>query len=474
VAADPPTLAVVGHQDHGRVVQLASCLEEGEELAHAPVGLGELVEVLRATDPAHVTELVGREQLEHQQVRVVSVDHSACLGGQRMVDFGSRLHRRYGTDHFFAKRVEQVSDPDEPTATTVALEHVEHRLSAHPEPRREVRAHAVLGRGRAGEHRREAHDRPRRIGRLDRQVLSALPGDPVHDRSIRLPEPPPVAPVDNDHVNPPSERRKRTARSRGGGAGRCRPKAARSRAGGAGRCRARAARDREGGARRRGASLAAHGRSAFRIARQALRERAVRQCPAGGRDPEGGSQAADRRSGRLLGQQCRRAQGDQQLRDLLEGVSARRVGVRQDQAPEAEAVGPGRARAQVVIDGSPHDHREERIARQRARQERRRPPRLEQRHGDERGEPQEGAPAQRECEARQHERRPGRCQQRQPKRSVGCQPDRGRGDKDQQRVEDRERPALVDDIPGPGRPDLGEAGWVVILAGHSRHRIRGP
>ena len=46
VAADPATLAVVGHQDHGGAVELAALLEEGEEVADVAVGLGELVEVL--------------------------------------------------------------------------------------------------------------------------------------------------------------------------------------------------------------------------------------------------------------------------------------------------------------------------------------------------------------------------------------------------------------------------------------------
>jgi hypothetical protein len=153
VAADPASLAVVGHQDHRRALELAALLKVREELAHAPVRLGELVEVLRAADPAHVPELVGGEQLQHQKVRVLLLDGPARLGAQRAIDFGGRLNRRHGTNHGFAKRVEQVRDSDQPAATPLALQHVEDRLAPHAEPRCEVGAHAVLGGRRAGEHR---------------------------------------------------------------------------------------------------------------------------------------------------------------------------------------------------------------------------------------------------------------------------------------------------------------------------------
>ena len=88
MAADPATLAVVGHQDHGGAVELAALLEEGEEVADAAVGLGELVEVLGAAHAAHVAELVGGEQLEHEQVGVLLVDHAPRLGRERAVDLG--------------------------------------------------------------------------------------------------------------------------------------------------------------------------------------------------------------------------------------------------------------------------------------------------------------------------------------------------------------------------------------------------
>jgi hypothetical protein len=61
VAADPPALAVVGHQHHGRAVELAALVEEGEEVADAAVGVGELVEVLGVADAAHVAELIRGE-----------------------------------------------------------------------------------------------------------------------------------------------------------------------------------------------------------------------------------------------------------------------------------------------------------------------------------------------------------------------------------------------------------------------------
>ena len=454
VAADPAALAVVGHQDHGRVLELSPALEEREELPHPPVGLGQLVEVLRAPHAPHVAELVGGEQLEHEQLGVLLVDHPARLGCERAIDFRGRLHRCHRPDHFFTERVEQMRDPHEPAAAAVALEDVEDRLPAHAEPRREVRPHAVLGRRRAGEHRREADDRPRRIGRLDIQILGALPGEPVDDRGIRLPEPPPVAAVDDDHVHAPGERRPRVDR-----------------------------RPPERGER---------GPLALGIARQAPPECAAGQHAEDGRCRQAGRQPGDRRSGRLLRQQGRGAHGDQQLRELFERVSARRVGVRQHQAPEAQPVGPGRACAEVVVERPPDDHREERIARERAGDQPGRPPRLEQRHGEERGEPQEFASAQRECEARQNKRRRRSSEHRQPERSVGGEPHRGRREQHEQGICDRERPALVEDVPGTRRPDLGEASRALVprararlparrepcsplvLAGHARHRIRVP
>jgi hypothetical protein len=63
VAADPAPLAVVRHQDHGRALEVPALLEEGEEVADLAVRPGELVEVLGAAHPSHVTELVGGQQL---------------------------------------------------------------------------------------------------------------------------------------------------------------------------------------------------------------------------------------------------------------------------------------------------------------------------------------------------------------------------------------------------------------------------
>ena len=86
MAADPAALAVVGHQDHRGVLELAALLEEGEEVADVAVGLRELLEVLGVAHAAHVAELVGGEQLEHEQVRVLLLDHAPALGGERVVD----------------------------------------------------------------------------------------------------------------------------------------------------------------------------------------------------------------------------------------------------------------------------------------------------------------------------------------------------------------------------------------------------
>jgi hypothetical protein len=80
VAADPAALAVVGHEDHSRAVEPAALLEELEEAAHVAVGLDDLVEVFGAAHAAHVAELVGGEQLEHQQIGVLFLHHPSALG----------------------------------------------------------------------------------------------------------------------------------------------------------------------------------------------------------------------------------------------------------------------------------------------------------------------------------------------------------------------------------------------------------
>jgi hypothetical protein len=368
VAADPASLAVVGHKDHRRAVELAARLQEREEIAHVPVRLGELFEVFGAPHPADVPELVRGQQLEHQKVRVFLLDHPARLRGQRAVDFAGRLHGCHGTDLVFAKRVEQMRDAHQATAAPVPLEHVEDRLAPDAEPRREVRAHAVLGGGRTSEHRREADDGPRRIRRLHRQVLGALAGEPVHDRSVRLPQPPPVAAVNHDHVHPPGKR---------------------------GRLPLSASRP-------------------LRIPRQPLRERSRGDEPEPGRYRQRGTYLRDRAPGRLLRHQRRRAQRDQELWDLLQRVAARRVGVRGNEAPEAEAVRPRGSGPQVVVDRAPDHHREERVAGHRAREQRGRPPRLQERHSGERRQPEQSTPPQREGEAREHRRRRERGEQRKP------------------------------------------------------------
>ena len=86
VAADPAALAVVGHEDHSRVVEPAALLEEPEEAAHMAVGLRDLVEVFGAAHAAHVAELVGGEQLEHQQIGILLLHHPSALGHERIID----------------------------------------------------------------------------------------------------------------------------------------------------------------------------------------------------------------------------------------------------------------------------------------------------------------------------------------------------------------------------------------------------
>jgi len=158
VAADPAALAVVGHHDHGRLVELAALVEEIEELADALVGLCQLVEVLGVAHAAHVAELVGGEQLEDEQVWVLLDDDLARGRRQRMVDALRRLHRGDRADDPVPEGVEQVRDADQAALLARALERVEDRFHSDAETGGEVGAHAVLGGGGAGEHRGEADD----------------------------------------------------------------------------------------------------------------------------------------------------------------------------------------------------------------------------------------------------------------------------------------------------------------------------
>ena len=206
MAADAAALPVVGHQYHRGVLEPAALLEEGEKPAHSAVRLHQLVEVLGAAHAANVTELVGGQQLEDEQVWVLLLDHAAGLLAQRVVDPRGRLDRRDRPHGLLVERVQEVRDPHQPAAAVASGEHVEDRLDPHAEPRREVRAHPVLLGRRAGEHGREADDGARRVRRLHVEVLGALVGEAVDHRGVRLPEACAVAAINNDHVDPAGER----------------------------------------------------------------------------------------------------------------------------------------------------------------------------------------------------------------------------------------------------------------------------
>ena len=407
------------------------------------VRLCELVEVLGAAHAAHMAELIGGEQLEHQQIRVLLLHHPTALGHERGVDPRGRLHGGHRAHHVLAERIEQVRDPHEPAAPALPLQHVEDGLAPHAEPRSEVRTHAVLGRSGAGEHRREADDRTGRIRRLDREVLRALARKPVHHRSIGLPEAAAVAAVHDDHVDPPGEG-VRLARL-----------------------------------------LRRLARGLLRIARQAACEGARGERAQDRGDPHGGGHPHERAGARVLRQQRARAQRDQELRQLLERVAAGGVRVREHQAPEPQPIRPRRPGAQVVVDRAPHDDGEEHVAGERTREQRRRSPRLQKRQRRQRGEPEQRPATQREREARQDERRRSGTEERQPERPIRRQPERRGRQQHQQRVHDRERAALVENVPGPRRPDLegtralpaaacGLARSLLFRLAHARHRIRVP
>jgi hypothetical protein len=220
VAADAAPLSVVGHEDHRGLLEPPARLEKAQQLTHAAVGLRELVEVLRAPNPPDMAELVRREQLQYEQIRILLLDDAPALGHERAVDLRRRLDRGDRADNVLAERVEQVRDADQATATALPSQHVEDRLDPHTQARGEVRAHAVLGRRRSREHRGEADDRARRVRGLDRQVLGALPGEAVDHGGVGLTEAGAIAAVDDDHVDAARDRCSRRARSGGRGVAR--------------------------------------------------------------------------------------------------------------------------------------------------------------------------------------------------------------------------------------------------------------
>ena len=413
VAADAATLAVIGHQDHRGAFELAALAEEGQEVAHVAVRGLHLLQVLVVARAAHVAQLVGGQQLQHQQVGVLLLHDRAPGGGQRVVDARGGLHRRDRPHHLLAERIQQVRDAHQAAALACALQGVEHRLAADSQPRREVGAHAVLGRRGAGEHGREADHRPGRVRGVHVQVLGALACEAVHGGRVGLPHALAVGAVHHDHVN----------------------------AAGTALCVARCGAVEAGGVGGQHVALeAAPGDEAQ---------------PAGNRHADGDGGGAAR--GRLLGQQRGRAERHDHLRHLLEHVAAGGVRVGGHQPPEAGEVGPRRARAQVVVERAPEEDGEEDPAGQGARQERGRAPRLQQ--GERYGErqPQQRPAAQREREARQRDRHGQGTEQRPPQPAAGSEAERRRREEHHHRVDDRERLALVEDVPGPCGPDLEKA-----------------
>ncbi len=300
----------------------------------------------------------------------------------------------------------------------------------------------MLGRCRAGEHRREADHRARGICGFHPEVLRALAGKPVHHGSVCLPEAAAVAAVHDDHVDPAGQR-----------------------------------------------LLCGLPLGPLRIARQAAVERACGDGAKSRGDRHGGRAPEHRPGARFLGQQRARTERDQELRQLLERVAARGIRVREHEAPEPQAVRPGRAGAQVVVDRAPDDDREEHIAGERAREQSRRPPRLEQRQGRERGEPEQRTATQRKREARQDERAGARPGESQTERALRRQSERRGRQQHEQGVHDREGAPLVEDVPRTRRPDLDRPGrpracrpgrprrlahTLLFRLAHARHRIRVP
>lgn len=105
MAADAAALPVVGHDDDGRPVEIAALGEPGEQVADVAVGAGEHLDVLAVARSPHVADLVRRQQLQDEQVGILSLDDVAGGGGKRAVEALGRLHRGHRADDLLAERV---------------------------------------------------------------------------------------------------------------------------------------------------------------------------------------------------------------------------------------------------------------------------------------------------------------------------------------------------------------------------------
>ena len=378
------------------------------------VGLRDLVEVLGAAHAAHVAELVGGEQLEHQQIGVLLLHHPSALGHERVgrsreVGCTEVTERTTSSPKGSSRCAIPTSRPRRPWRSSTS------KTDSRCTPSRGAKFERMpcsAGVAPVSIDEKQTTVRAGYAGSTA-EVLGALAGEPVHHRSVRLPEAAAVAAVHDDHVD------------------RCGPAPA------CAGCPLGAAAD-------SAASGASNERAAMAPRAAAIATAAALRST----DPAPG----------FLGQQRARAERDQELRQLLERVAARGIRVREHEAPEPQAVGPGRAGAQVVVDRAPDDDREERIAGERAREQSRRPPRLEQRQGRERGEPEQRTATQRKREARQDERAGARPGESQTERALRRQSERRGRQQHEQGVHDREGPPLVEDVPRTRRPDLDRPG----------------
>ena len=422
VPADAAPLPVVGGDDDGRALEVALVAAPAEERLQQPVGLLDAFEVLGVVAAAGVAGLVDGQRLQHEQRGVLGPQHLARAGCERLVDLLVGGDGGDGADAALAEGVHEVRDADEPPALAARGERVEDRLALRAEAGDEVAPHSVRARRRAREHRGERRDRARGVDRPHVLADETLGREAVEERRARLGEAVGAAAVDDDEDDAAARRRPaRVAQPRR-------------------RLRLR---------RRPGEPplVNEHGE-----------HRRARRVGLGGGD---GGQAA------ALGEPARQQHEDQQLRDLFEEVPAGRVGILDHELPEAQAVGPRRADAEVVVDRAPEHDREAEVERDDERDR----GRVEGAEEDEAGgqqRPQRGAQAQREVVA------PEEGEQRQQRRQRAEQPQRvaavrreDRQAEQQQRgggEDRRERLALVEHVPEPRGDDLEAPGGLRVVA----------
>jgi hypothetical protein len=118
---------VVGHQDHGGVLQVPALLAPTHEVLYEVVGDLDSLHVLRVVGASDVAVLVHRQELEYQQLGVVLLQLPAGRGDQVLVDLVVVRDAGYAR-HVVTESVDEVRYPHQPPAFSRPPQHLEDAL----------------------------------------------------------------------------------------------------------------------------------------------------------------------------------------------------------------------------------------------------------------------------------------------------------------------------------------------------------